>query len=275
MEKRKIIDWRFRPPFGSYLGGPLYPNGSDITPEQVLNLMDKAGVEIAVCPFRAGMDNADSELLYQINPDRFKCLIHIDPWDGRSALADIDKYVTNGHAIGVIIEPGQIHIRKPMHVNNPMLYPLYEKCEQENILLTITYGGMMNRNPELYMPHYLAQVCDDFPKLKIVVSHGGWPWVAGICHVAYNHEFLYISPDAYLSRIQPGYQGYISAATGWLQDKILFGSAFAYYGNGEALQANISEYLELLPESVLDKVLYHNAAGLLGIEPLTKFNPIG
>lgn len=266
------IDWRFRPPFGSYLGGPLYPNGCTASMEDVMHVMDDANVAIGVCPFRKGMDNADCVTLAEKYPDRFRSLIHIDPWDGAEGLKDIDKYVVNGPAAGVIVEPGQVHIRKPMPADDKMMYPIYEKCEKENILLTVTFGGMMNRDPGLYMPSYIAHVCDDFPSLKIVISHGGWPWTAAICHVAYNHEFLYISPDAYLNRIQPGHMDYVAAASGWLQDKIIFGSAYAYGAN---LKAGVQEYIDLLPESVIEKVLYYNAAGLLGLEPMKKFYPIG
>lgn len=272
----KSIDWRLRPPFNSYLGSPLYPNGVD-NPEQamseVINLMDEAEIAIGVCPFRKGMDNEDAERIYEAYPQRFKPLIHIDPWDGSGALDDITKYVVNGHAAGVIVEPGQTFIRKSMRADDPMMYPIYEKCEKENVLLTVTFGGMGTRDPGLYMPQFMAHVCDDFPKLKIVVAHGGWPWVAGICHVAYNHKFLYISPDAYMSRTQPAHQDYVAAAKGWLQDKMIFGTAYAY-PMGD-LKATVTEYTEQLPPEIAEKVLYHNAAGLLGLEPLKDFQPIG
>ena len=268
-----VIDWRIRPPFGSYIGSPLYPNGCKATVEDVIAFMDEANIKIGVCPFRKGMDNADCIKLQEQYPDRFRSLIHIDPWDGAPGLADIDKYVVNGPAAGVIIEPGQAFIRKPMAADDKMLYPIYEKCEKENVLLTITYGGMANYDPGLYMPSFMAHVCNDFPKLKIVLSHGGWPWTAGICHVAYNHEFLYISPDAYMKKIQPGHMDYVYAASGWLKDKILFGSAYAY--GGASLKSTVQEYIDLLPEDVVEKVLYKTAAGLLGMEPLAKFRVIG
>ena len=268
------IDWRFRPPFGSYLGGAMYPNGSDRTMDDAIQLIDKANVSIGICPFRKGMDNADCIALAEAYPDRFRSLIHVDPWDGPKGLEEIDRYVLNGPAIGVIAEPGQIFIRQPMPADDKMMYPIYEKCEKENVLLTLTYGGMACRDPELYNPSYIAHVCDDFPKLKIVISHGGWPWTAGICHVAYNHEFLYISPDVYLSRTQPGHMDYVAAASGWLSDKIIFGSAFSFGGLID-LKDTVQNCIDLMPESVIEKVLYYNAAGLLGLEPFKKYNPIG
>jgi len=272
----KVIDWRFRPPFESYLGGPMYPNGCDASMDDVIKSMDEANIMLGICPFRKGMDNADCLKIDAQYPDRFKTLIHIDPWDGAEGLKDIDKYVVNGPAAGVIVEPSQKHIRQPMTADDKMMYPIYEKCEKENILLTITFGGMMTRDPGFYMPSYIAHVCDDFPKLKIVASHGGFPWAAGICHVAYNHEFLYLAPGVYMSKNQPCLNDYIAAASGWLQDKFIFQSAYSY-GSKLAgdLKSRVQEYMSFLPEEVAEKVLYRNAAGLLGIEPLTKFNPIG
>lgn len=277
---KKVIDWRFRPPFRSYLDGPLYKGYEHGNMSDTIKAMDTAGIAIGVAPFRAGMDNEDCEKLFKEYPDRFKCLIHIDPWEiQNNALMDIDKYVVHGHAAGVIIEPGQIHIRQTIRVDDKILYPLYEKCQEKNILLTITYGGMMNIDPGLYMPQYIAHVCNDFPKLKIVVSHGGWPWPLAMFHVAYNHEFLYISPDAYARPKHAGYRNYIEAGNGILQDKIIFGSAWGFRGSLDdattMLKSAVKDYEDNFSENVIDKILYHNAAGLLGLEPLTKYHCIG
>ena len=79
-----------------------------------------------------------------------------------------------------------------------------------------------------------------------------------------------------MSKNQPCLNDYIAAATGWLQDKFIFQSAYSF-GSKLAgdLKSRVQEYMDFLPEEVAEKVLYRNAAGLLGIEPMVKFNPIG
>ena len=271
----KCIDWRFRPPIGEYWNSMFYASVReklDITPEMVYDVMDDAGIEIGVCPFRKGMDNSRAEEMQDISNGRLKAFIHIDPWEMDQGLKDIDDYVVNGTVAGVCCEPGQIFIKKQVHIDDEMMFPLYEKCEKEGILLSMTFGGMLNRDPEYYMPHYMAHVCDMFPKLKIVAAHGGWPWVTGICHVAYNHEFLFISPDAYLTKQHPGYQDYATAANHYLKQKMIFGTAYAWSIDPKPF---IQDYTDLLDPDVAPLVLYHNAAGLLGLEEIPKYYNLG
>ena len=112
------------------------------------------------------------------------------------------------------------------------------------------------------MPNIIDQVASDFPQLKIVIGHGGWPWVAGICCVACNHLNVYISPDLYGIN-SPGYQDYITAANFRLQDKIIFGSAYPCVPLKDAVEfySNCG-----IKKSVLPKIMYYNAATLLEIE---------
>ena len=55
----------------------------------------------------------------------------------------------------------------------------------------------------------------DFPDLRIVVSHGNWPWVSEILHVAFRRPNVYLSPDMYLYNM-PGMDDYLRAANGFL-----------------------------------------------------------
>lgn len=152
----KAIDWRLRPPYQSFLGGPLYPNGCSGTMEDVIAEMDEAGVLIGVAPFRKGMDNADGEKLIEAYGDRFRYLVHIDPWDGfAKAQEEIEKYVLKGHASGIIMEPGQRFIKAPIKADDQkLMYPIYEFCEKNNILLTLTFGGLMAVKLAYYDPNY-------------------------------------------------------------------------------------------------------------------------
>lgn len=84
-----------------------------------------------------------------------------------------------------------------------------------------------------------------------------------ICHVAYQRENVYLDIDYYGFTTNPGYQDYVIAANNVLQDKILFGSCYPGFGLDQAM----AEYQKNgIKEEVLPKVLYHNAAKLLGLE---------
>ena len=38
--------------------------------------------------------------------------------------------------------------------------------------------------------------------MKIVVSHGGWPWVHQMLHIAFRRPNVYLSPDQYLAQMR-------------------------------------------------------------------------
>lgn len=101
----KAIDWRLRPPFKSFKESYLY--NEDLRPtapvaalefdmDKMIEEMDGAGIEVGVVPMRVGNDNNDIAELKKLYPGRFAGLAHIDPWDGKKALEDIDLYVGEG-----------------------------------------------------------------------------------------------------------------------------------------------------------------------------------
>ncbi len=268
----KVIDWRLRPPFQSFKESYLY--NEDLRPtapaaalefnmDKMIEEMDAAGVEVGVVPMRVGNDNHDIAELKKRYPGRFAGLAHIDPWDGKKALDDIDLYVGEGKADGIIMEPGQFFLRDSMLADDKMLWPIYEKCQAEGILVSLTFGGLFCDKLENYNPIYIDRVAKLFPDMTLVLSHGGWPYVTEICHVAYQRPNVYLDIDYYGFTTNPGYQDYVIAANNVLQDRILFGSCYP----GFSLERAVGEYLKNgLSEEALPKVLYHNAAKLLKLE---------
>jgi len=124
-------------------------------------------------------------------------------------------------------------------------------------------GG--NAGPDISYsdPVQLDRVAADFPRLRIVVSHGNWPWVSHIIHIAFRRANVYVSPDMYLHEM-PGMDDYLKAANGFLADRFLFATAYPL----APLQAYAEWFarLPLKPEN-LEKCVYRNAADLLGIAP--------
>jgi predicted TIM-barrel fold metal-dependent hydrolase len=124
-------------------------------------------------------------------------------------------------------------------------------------------GG--NGGPDLSYsnPVHVDRVAADFPSLRIVVSHGGWPWVHQILHVAYRRANVYVSPDMYLSNMA-GMDDYVKALNGFLQDRFVYASSYPL-----SPIKQYADWFRSLPidEAVLPKVLYENAAQLLGLVP--------
>lgn len=275
-----IIDFRIRPPYKDFLGTVMYagaerrdritraigmepsPAAQQKSVDMLIAEMDAAGVDMGVVVGRnsglGSVDNAQVKEFCDAHPGRFIAVGSIDPTDRKKAVRDIDAAIAAGFK-AINVEPGGA--MPPMHTDDRRMYPIYAHCEDRNVPLIIMTGG--NAGPDLSYtsPEHLDRVLGDFPSLRIVSSHGNWPWVHQILHVAFRRSNLYLSPD-YLMANMPGMDDYVKAADGWLADRFLYGSAFPF--------APVKGYLDwfrklpIRPES-MEKILYGNAAKLLGV----------
>jgi uncharacterized protein len=110
-------------------------------------------------------------------------------------------------------------------------------------------------------------VARDFPELRIIMSHGGYPWVLEAVLLAWKYEHVYLELAAH----RPKYMG--EAGTGWepllrfgqttIADKVLYGSgAFLLQRPPAEL---VSEFRALpVKPAVMERWLGVNAERLLG-----------
>jgi uncharacterized protein len=279
----KIIDFRVRPPLKGFLQMVMYSNGErrdrftrqlglEPAPSAVqrsmpllLEEMKAANVVHGVVTgrtsdFLGSVSNADVAAIVKEHPGRFSAVAAVDPSNRKAAIAQIDRALAEGF-LGVTIEPGAYPV--PLYADDRKLYPIYAHLEDRNVPVIIMTGG--NAGPDLSYsnPIQLDRVAADFPSLRIVVSHGNWPWVSEIIHVAFRRANVYVSPDMYLYNM-PGMDDYLKAANGFLADRFIFATAYPLV----PLQDYAEWFLKLpLKPENMEKCVYRNAAGLLGIAP--------
>jgi len=122
------------------------------------------------------------------------------------------------------------------YINDPELWPFYEKCQELDIVLDI-HTGMSWCPPQASKyanPMFLDDVCRDFPDLKIVAFHMGYPFCDQLNMVAMGHANLY----ACLSLLVPWaitapkkFATIIGEALRWIgPDKIMWGTDYAGFG---------------------------------------------
>jgi len=254
---------------------PFMPNIKKMTSttDEFVKLLDKMGVEKAVI-FNldeetpsgiAGLPNDYYAEIVKKHPDKFVGFAGIDPLKRMKAIREIRRSYNLGLR-GVAVRPFMFGI-PPHHAK---MYPIYSTCVELDIPiwfhLSINYS---TNNMEVERPIYLDIVAQDFPELKIIAGHGGWPWVNELVAVAWRNPNIYIDIASYL----PKYIG--MKGTGWeplihfgnsvLQDKILFGSTWLFMGM--SIKQLADGVMELpLKEEVKRKWLYENAARLLRIK---------
>jgi hypothetical protein len=146
-----------------------------------------------------------------------------------------------------------------MYADDTRLYPVYEHCERQQVLLVLAVGSNAGPDQTYAMPQHVEQVAIDFPKLNIVVTHGCWPWTAQACQIAFRRENVYLSPDLYMIHT-PGCQEYITAANYMCKEKLLYGTSYPFANMKDA----VAYYQNCgIREDALDYILYKNAAKLL------------
>lgn len=277
-----IFDFRIRPPYKGFTDTILYQpetpglklfierTGLDYpesarqrSMDMMFSEMDAAGIAKGLVVGResgvyGSVSNADLAELVAKYPDRFVAAASIDPTNRRACIDQIEKALGAG-LIAVNFEPGNYAI--PIYTDDRRLYPIYAYCEDKRIPVLIQAGGMAGPDITYSAPHLIEHVCTDFPDLKVVAVHGGWPWVSEIIHVTFRRPNLYLSPDVYLCG-QTGVDEYVRAANGTLADRFLFATTYPL-----ATFAQYHQFIDALPlrDDVKERFFYKNAEEVLGI----------
>lgn len=276
-----IIDFRVRPPYKSYLNffteyyrstfkefhegflrTEFKGSASTASFEEFIEELDRAGIDKAVVPGRGFIDNIYNDDLFELAEkyeDRFIIFPFIDPLEGQKALDDIDEYVINGNGKGVVVEPG-LSKTNPARCDDERMFGVYKKLEDNNIPLMITYSVLAYHDYNGDSPREIDYIATQFPKLTIILAHGGWPWTLENITTAFRRPNVYLVPDVYATR-GPGADDYITAAKSILKNKILFASSYPAAPIEET--ANIVKNEWGLDEETKEKILYSNAAKII------------
>jgi len=275
----KIIDFRFRPNTPETLSGiansPMFkslcatidfPKMKPQSLDEVVQDLERFNVVKAVITGRdcettyaAKSNNASVVEFVNKYPDKFIGYAGVDPHKGMRAIHDLRHAVQDQGLRGAAIDP---YLAK-IYVNDAKYYPVYAKCCELEIPLVITTGPatlVPNAVIDHVAPRFIDFVARDFPELKIIVSHGGYPWVNEMIIVAQRNENVYIELSEY--EFFPLSEAYIQAVNTIISDKVMYASAHPFVDFKEALK----NYEQLpLTNEVREKVMYKNAARVLGL----------
>jgi predicted TIM-barrel fold metal-dependent hydrolase len=198
-------------------------------------------------------------------PDRIIGFASVDPHK-KNAVKDLVRAIRELKLRGLKLHP-QVQAFEP---NDRAYYPLYSKCVELDVPITFhtgsTYwgagleggGGVKLRfsNPML-----LDDVAADFPELKLIMAHPGWPWQDEQLAIAMHKENVYIDLSGWSPKhFQPLLVTYMAKL---IPQKFLFGTDYPMLSP----QRWIKDF-DLLPISheVRDMVLRENAKKLLRLK---------
>lgn len=284
-----IIDARVRPPYKS-LTQVLAPepgarpsvkksplvSGYERTPsmtqkswELFMDEMDASGVDMGILVGRqAGhrvISNDDIAELRDRYPDQFPiALAGINGANVEAGIREIERTVRGMHFAGIAVDPGWWN--PPRYVDDPVNYPLYQRCAELDGVLYLTCSLMQGPDISYAEPWRIQRVANAFPMLPIVVVHAAFPYTSEMIGVMIANAplgNLWVIPDFF--QFIPGFPGaqeWVDAANHFLGDRILYASSYPV----RPLAQSITEFSRFpyKPE-VLANLLSGNASMLFGL----------
>ena len=136
-------------------------------------------------------------------------------------------------------------------------YPLYAECIDLDIPVCLQVGHtgpLCPSEPGRPIP-YIDEVAIDFPELRIVCGHIGYPWTTEMIAVATKHSNVFIDTSAYTAKRYPDELIEYLGKHG--RKKVLFGTNYPMITPAKCLEG----IDEMLPDDEAKRFfLFDNAA---------------
>ena len=247
--------------------------GMTMDDETVVAALDQAGIDRTLI---TGFDEFSSvhetfipnELvagLAERHPDRFIPFAGADVLAGMDAVRDFEHFVRDRGFRGLSVRPFMVGLP----ADDRRYYPLYAKCVELDVPVSIHSSANWTTVAvsDLGHPRHIDVVAADFPELKIVMSHAGYPWVLESALLAWKYPSVYLELAAhrprYLATPGTGWEPLLRYGTTTIRDKVLFGTGWFLLGRPPG--QIVEEFRALpVPEAVLEMWLWRNAEALLG-----------
>jgi uncharacterized protein len=211
-------------------------------------------------------DNDHVHGIWKRHPDRIiQCWGAVEPAKGEIAIRQVRHAVCELGFVGFHFHPIMQHFA----VNDTRHYPLFEEIASLGAAVMIDVGttGMGAGMPGGHgarirhaHPGAIDDLAADFPNLKIIMAHPGWPWVEETTAVALHKGNVYWEMSGWAPKHFPG--NLKVDIRGRLQDKIMFGSDYPSL----PYERIFREWQELgYSDAVMEKIMHGNAERVLGL----------
>ena len=271
----RIVDAWMQHPTPKFLDRPIFDSlrrwshgslaGTAVPIEATIGAMDEAGVRMGlICawwgpegPLIANDEVAEFVRRY---PDRLVGVASVGLYRPMEAVRELRRCVRQLGFRGLRIVPWLWDLPP----DDRRYYPLYAECIELGIPFCLQVGHtgpLCPSEPGRPIP-YLDRVSLEFPELKIVAGHIGYPWTVEMISLATKYPNVYIDTSAYKVSRYP--RDLVEYLRGHGRKKVLFGSNHPAWPAKACLED--FEALELDAE-VERLFLYENAQRVFALGP--------
>ena len=172
---------------------------------------------------------------------------------------------------GVVISPSE----QAFHPGHSRALKLFDRCQQLGMPVFVHQGTFVVRDSrmEYAMPHLLDEVARNFPRLKILISHCGYPWIDEALVLIGKHQNIYTELSQVVSRPWQLYNVLLQAHQLGVTDRLLLGSDFPQLRPAQAIEAiyslntfTLGSGLPAIPREKLRSIVERDALFSLGLK---------
>lgn len=260
----------YPPDYGTFDRVEGHSRPAPVPLDEYIDALDENGIDVGVFMGRQTVE--DGEIVRGISndyiaacveqyPDRIVGFAGIDlTADIMGTLEEMERSIDELGLQGISLYPssGTEAIDRLYHQRRA--YPIYAKAVELGVPVALTVGPNIGEVGKSHDPHPVATVASDFPDLTIVCAHAAWPTPTAFVNLAYRHGNVYLDGSIY--QFFPGAEPFLEAAKGLIQDKVLWASAFPFGPLSDVERLKSQGF----SDTVLEKILYTNAATVLGLD---------
>ena len=206
----------------------------------------------------------------QTHPEKLIGFAGIDPSSPVEAIEEMRRAREELGMKGIAIAPAS-QDQHPCSSNSELVY---EKATEWNMPVLFHPGIQIARECRLEyaQPVLLDEVARNFPRLKIIIAHLGYPWMTETLVLLAKHDNVYSDVSWLLHQPWQAYQSLLSAHQFGVMSKLLFGSGFPYASATQSIETlyGINHLcagtnLPRIPREALRGIVENDALELLGI----------
>jgi predicted TIM-barrel fold metal-dependent hydrolase len=155
-------------------------------------------------------------------PDRLYGMVGINPFNRMKGVRELETAIRELGFVGAHIHP----YGYGLDIHHRMYYPYYAKCDELGVPVMMQVGHSAEAMPsETGRPIYLDTIALDFPDLKLVAAHTGWPWVEELIAISWKHPNVFIATTAHAPKYwHTELVSFLNSRRG--MGKVMFGTDF-------------------------------------------------
>jgi predicted TIM-barrel fold metal-dependent hydrolase len=273
-DEKKIIDVWMQHPTLDFINHPMFESlrrwmgvnkfDEEIPVESTIVTMDEGGVRKGlICawwgPQGPLISNDEVASIVKQFPDRFIGIGSVNLFRPMEAVRELRRCTKKLGFKGIRI----VQWLWNLPPTDRRYYPVYAECVEHNIPICLQVGHtgpLCPSEPGRPIP-YIDEVALEFPELRIVCGHIGYPWTVEMIAVATKHPNVFIDTSAYIAKRYPVELADYLKKNG--REKILFGTNYPMVTAARCLEG--LNDLELADE-VKELFLFRNAKRIFNLE---------